>query len=278
MKKLVLSGMVFIFLLFMFGCSSKNQEPHNPSNLFQNGLMAVCEVDGLCGFINESGKVVIDLAYDRVSMFSSGYAQVSYAGDMGIINTRGKEIIPVQYDFAGSFPTKGFMKYSVEFQPSESFDQRYHYVNMYGKPIKDSVVYELMGYDDSTLVMSRDYLGSGKYSDYYFKRVSDGSIVIEDIVMAAKEAYSESNLVCISTTSNCRLIDENGSFLTARYYRYPFVAYGEDLYAVKSGSKFGLINGNGDELIPFLYDSPIRFNEAGVSLIRIDRGSNPDYY
>ena len=270
--------MILIPMAFMMSCTPKNDEPYQASNLFHNGLLAVCDLENYCGYINQDGEVAIDLKYSHTSDFLYGYAQVSSAGKLGIIDTHGKEVIPLQYDFAGHRADLGYLMYTNHITILDSVDEPYRYTDLRGRPIEDSEAYKRMGYDDATLVMKHNYSGSGPFPGYYFERISDGSIVIEEVGYALKDAYKESNIVCSSSHVFCRLIDENGEYVAETYYSYPYLAFGDEMYTVMRGSKRGVINGNGDVIVPFEYDSIITFNDEGVALLKIERGTEGDLY
>lgn len=55
------------------------------------------------GFINKTGKVVIDFQYDWAEQFFDGLAMVSKNGKYGYVNTDGKVAIPLQYEGADHF-------------------------------------------------------------------------------------------------------------------------------------------------------------------------------
>ncbi len=278
MKKILLLWMTLIPLVFLMSCTPKNDEPYSASNLFHNGLLSVCNLDNYCGYINQDGEVAIELKYSHTSDFVDGYAQVSFASKLGVIDTSGKEVIPLQYDYAGHRADLGYLMYSDYLSTLESVYEPYHYTDLSGRPIEDIKAYKLMGYNDATLVKKHDYSGSGQFPGYYFERISDGTIVIEEVGYALKDAYQESNIVCSSSHIFCRLIDENGDYITETYYSYPYLAYGDEMYTVMRGSKRGVINGSGDVIIPFEYDSIIFFNDEGVALLKIEGGTSGDLY
>jgi len=57
----------------------------------------VCK-DGLWGFAEDSGRIVIQPKYDSVDEFSEGRATVGLNGMMGLVDRNGNEIVPVEYD------------------------------------------------------------------------------------------------------------------------------------------------------------------------------------
>ena len=52
---------------------------------------------GKWGFVNVSGKEVIPVVFDEVSIFMDGYTKVTLDGNCGILNKKGEEVIPIIY-------------------------------------------------------------------------------------------------------------------------------------------------------------------------------------
>ena len=55
------------------------------------------------GFIDKSGKIVVDFQYDWAEQFFDGLAMVSKDGKHGYVNTAGEVDIPLQFDGADHF-------------------------------------------------------------------------------------------------------------------------------------------------------------------------------
>jgi hypothetical protein len=70
---------------------------------FHNGIAAVMK-NGQYGYIDFTGKVLIDFQFMNARSFSEGLAPVSNAKNLwGYIDDKGKMVINPQYDFADSF-------------------------------------------------------------------------------------------------------------------------------------------------------------------------------
>ena len=63
--------------------------------------------DGLWGFINLSGEVVLETKYDDVNSFSLNYAPVCEDGKWGYIDISGNEVIEPKYTNAYCFYVDG---------------------------------------------------------------------------------------------------------------------------------------------------------------------------
>ncbi|MDD4688869.1 MAG: WG repeat-containing protein [Eubacteriales bacterium] len=69
---------------------------------------AYVEKDGKCGFINESGDLIVPCIYDKALYFSQGYAKVCLDDKWGYVDTTGEVVIPLMYDWAISFDESGY--------------------------------------------------------------------------------------------------------------------------------------------------------------------------
>jgi len=85
---------------------------YDNTNAFAEGLAAV-QADGLWGFIDTSGEVVIPHIYDTIrSTFINGTIAVSRDGLWGIIDTAGAYILPPTHDWI-NWPVNGFAAFST---------------------------------------------------------------------------------------------------------------------------------------------------------------------
>lgn len=55
------------------------------------------------GYVDSTGKVVIEAKFERARAFHNGIAAVQVDGKMGFINKKGEWVIPPTYDFIGDF-------------------------------------------------------------------------------------------------------------------------------------------------------------------------------
>jgi hypothetical protein len=70
---------------------------------FGDGLAPVYSNDKkLWGYVNQSGKLVMEYQFEDIRPFKHGYAAVKKEGRWGLLNTAGKEILPFEYRKAPS--------------------------------------------------------------------------------------------------------------------------------------------------------------------------------
>lgn len=76
-------------------------------HIFNDTTYAAVMLNGKWGFIDSSGKMVIDPQYEDARSFANGYAAVRKDGKWGFINTEGKMIIEPQFENAKDFNDHG---------------------------------------------------------------------------------------------------------------------------------------------------------------------------
>ena len=65
---------------------------------FQHGI-AVVQMDGKWGIINQKGIEITPPKYDKISQFEEGYAKVRIKGFNGLTDTNGKSIVQPEYEY-----------------------------------------------------------------------------------------------------------------------------------------------------------------------------------
>ena len=63
---------------------------------FSEGLAAVWFIDGKCGYIDTTGRFVIEPCFDTAGPFVHGLARVAKAGRKGFIDENGKAVVPIR--------------------------------------------------------------------------------------------------------------------------------------------------------------------------------------
>lgn len=71
-------------------------------NKYENARFPV-SLNGLWGYINSKGRLVIDPAYDDAMEFSEGLAEVEFKDKWGYVDVSGTLVIPLEYDSVSEF-------------------------------------------------------------------------------------------------------------------------------------------------------------------------------
>ena len=127
---------------------------------FSEGLAAVKNENGLWGFIDPTGTVILPFEWTGIMIphFSDGLAAVEKDNAMGYINKAGEEIIPCQYEFCNGFP-HGYALvqddsglFFIDTTGSEAFPELPHAVQA-DSFREDGIAY--LGYEDHTGYFTR---------------------------------------------------------------------------------------------------------------------------
>lgn len=120
---------IICILFYLIPCLGQAQNQYN--------LLVPIRANGLWGFIDTAGRVVITPKFLSAGDFSEGLAPVRIAGSYGYVNEKGKMQIKAQFDYAESFidglgkvwidakpffvDKKGRLTYSNQFQKINGF-------------------------------------------------------------------------------------------------------------------------------------------------------------
>ncbi len=224
------------------------------------------------GFIDKSGKVVIEPQFDiesewdkvyhsRSGAFSEGLALVKKDGKWGFIDKNGKMVIEPQFDEAGDF-FEGFA--CVE------KDGKWGFIDKSGKMVIEPQ-FDYPGYFSEGLAQ---VIKDGKYGyidksgkvviEPQFDRVRQVFNFSEGLAQVEKDYYSADNLPR-ADDYNWGYIDKNGKVVIEPQFNY-VSAFSEGLALVKKDGKWGFIDKNGKMVIEPQFDNAREFSEgfAGV--------------
>lgn len=70
---------------------------------FSEGLAAISNTDFKVGYMDSTGKIVIELLYDEPDVFREGYAKITEKGKFGYINKYGVLVTVIEFHQARSF-------------------------------------------------------------------------------------------------------------------------------------------------------------------------------
>lgn len=189
---------------------------------FSEGLAAVMDENNRYGYINTKGETVIPFVYNSAEPFSEGLAAVADENDLyGYINAKGETVIPHQYRNGFSFH-EGLAAVRNE-------NRRYGYINAKGE----------------TIIPHR-YLNVGSFH--------------EGIAIAVRNATDKSVL----------FLDPSGNVLPLGDYSFASNCH-NGTFAVKKDGRFGIIDKNGNVIIDFIYDDALPFDNNGIASVRSNR-------
>ena len=211
------------------------------ANGFSSGLAAVKQ-NGEWIYIRKDGTAAFDCAFEDATMFSEGMAAVKENGKWGYINTSGETVVEFIYEDAHCF-SEGTAAVCLSIDSQETWQ----YISK-----------------DGTLLFTVPYVD-----------VSDGRT---ECIGEFKNGYAmiSSSLYCLIDRSGNTVLGDNSAFLTLfSEYDNAFgvvPAYIPVEVAGKPGKKYGYIDINGNEILPFRFDytSALKGNLAMVMEYKAD--------
>lgn len=212
--------------------------------------------NNLWGYINDLSEEIISCQYEDYCYFSEGLAAVCKNGKWGFINKKNEIIIPFIYDTVENFSsfTNGLAIVKK--------DAKVGLINKNG----DIVVPFIYDNMDSTLSPDLKIWGAklnGKWG--FIDR--DGNEILPFIYDEVEGTEDETYLVKINgkqgTVDGIRQIQTT----PCQYDEIEYYLYFNDskLAKVKNGDKYGLINKNGELIVPLIYSKIIE-HEKGFAV------------
>lgn len=217
-------------------------------NDFSEGLAGVavndCKNEGCKGFIDTTGKIVIEPQFRTVGEFKDGLAEVRMADDnWGVIDRTGKFIVPPIYD--GIFPMREGIGIAMVIKNKKpgSLDQKISdfesvLFDRTGKTIARVPFFVLGGFSEG-LALIRGEQGMG-FID------KTGKVVIEPKFESGFDFGG--GLAPVRINGKWGFIDKAGKFIIEPQYRKAY-AFSEGLAKVELDGKSGFIDSAGKTVI-----------------------------
>lgn len=221
-----------------------------------DGLI-VAQKDGKWGCINEKGKEVFDFEFDTIDNFYDGFAAAKKGGRWGVINSKGKTVINFKYEKLLVIGNKIFLFKS---------DGKWGLSDLNGKILVENQ-YENVGLASNHIVSVKK---AGKWGGID----KNGKVVIP-FKYDYSFAFIDEKLAPVCKDGKYGYIDITGKLIIPFEYSYAS-SFIDGIAVVKQHDKFGYINESGDTIIPFMYDWATPFDE-GIACVTEDF-DDPSYY
>jgi len=164
---------------------------------FYDGFVAVGR-KGKWGFIGTDGKILGELKYDKVNLFSHGYAAVRYKGEWLIIDKSGNETKP---EIDNIEDIRVFKEGLAPFKTLDN--KKMGYIDTEGK-IAVNPLYISLGYFSSGLAWVKTISNKIGYID------KQGNLKIDPVFNDAKDFDEESGLARVKKGDIWTYIDKTG--------------------------------------------------------------------
>ena len=249
---LILTYLLFTFLLA--SCQNKKNDKNDIMEEYE-GELRYTRINGLYGFENEEGKLMIEAKYTGVGNFFENRASVSINDKWGFIDTHGKIIVPLIYDYVDKF---SFGMAYVKLNGKKGF------VNKDGKlviPIKYDHTSEFNEFGLSnvgTIIATKGNLNINKYGLIN----KDGKEILPiaydgiDIFVEAKP----SEVAVITNNGMAGIVNKQGQIIIPIKYDADMIIYEtpclllKGIIRVKMANKYALFNMANEKITLFTYD------------------------
>lgn len=283
------------------GCVDKDGNEIIPCNYtyvssFSEDLALVVKNESLFGFVDKQGKEVIPCEYENANSFSEGLAVIKKDGLYGFIDKQGKEVIPCKYTYAHSFSeglaavektdTDGLPKGGyIDSKGNEVIPCIYNVANgMHSFSNGIAVVMdeqgflggidtkgkEILPFVYGDIQVFKDRLLAREATLYEYKLFDkDGNAITTPSY--DKISFTEYGWFMVIKDGKLGIMDEGKTVVEPKYnvdwsiYYTPFV---DGISVIGINGKYGAINQQGGEIIPFIYDNLQNFSE-GLALAKI---------
>lgn len=219
------STLLLLISLLVIGCQVDTQLYSKETEK----LFPIVE-NGLWGYINKLGEVVIKPQFRCAGQFSEGLASVRLNGTYGFIDGTGNFVIEPLYDIA----------YSFEYGQAKVYlDAKPYYIDKKGQIIFEHNFSEIVGFDENGFSVVKTQTGS-------YGVIDRRGVIVVDTVF--QEISSFSNGIAVVTGRN----------------HTPYSHKGE-----KQVYEKGVVNSKGEFVVPFGVYQDIREYKNGYAKVRL---------
>jgi hypothetical protein len=246
---------------------------YESAQAFDSGLGAV-RLNGKTGFVSETGETVIPPTFDSIksgalmgTWHCDALAVASENGAMGIINRKGEWVLPAKYQNVMLSISMAASRQSVGDEVIGKFEVEpggCGLISVSGRIVAQPVFKEINEYTDG-IAAARDSNGKWGFINL------DGEWVIAPQYAAVHDFRGA--LANVSTNDQSFAISREGKVIGKACKVLKTLVGTEldiipDRYVVKKDGKWGLLDGEFNELLPFEYDDIDRWGDTTNIVVR----------
>lgn len=227
---------VLLEIILALPYTSSLAETENPTNLWP-----VCK-DGLYGFVDRQGRMVIPAKYEYAGSFSEGLAAVCKNHRYGFVDASGRVVVSPRYEYVHPF-SEGY----ALVRKAKTFG----FINKSGKLVITNRYQKLYPFSDGRALFCAN--GKWGFIDHQGKTII--SARYEDAL-----PFSE-GLAAVCDKGKWGFINTQGNIVIAPQYQLA-KPFGNGLAAVLQNGKWGFVDQNGNMKIQPKYISGAVFSEG----------------
>jgi hypothetical protein len=243
---------------------------------------------GKWGFINNDGSIVVEPKFDFVYQFYKGAAIAKYKGKWGVINTKGEFLIKPEYYKVERIERDGQVFFYV-YKPQP----RFGIIDTSGRTLLYPEYHRARNFVEDRLAVKTKkgwtFLDKNlmPICNANFDEVRDFSNGLAAVMQNRKWGYINKSgslvIPCIyrevidfkcerawaQTKGTWQLIDKSGRPIGKNLFKYPSEFNANYSIAKKEkGSKYGVVNTNGEFVIRPRFHQANGFNKYGISIVK----------
>ena len=218
---------------------------------FSEGLAEVCDARN-CGYLNQTGELVIPMKFESGDPFRDGFASVRVCGKVGFINSYGNFVIPAVFDAVDGY---GF----VDGLAAVRVGEKWGYIDKTGSRVIAPKFSEVTRFSDG-----RASVHFGKNGDKMWFIDTRGEMIFP--LTAGSSEFSE-GLAPMAQNRLYGFADTEGHTVIPAQFDY-VVPFSESLAGVVKDARWGFIAKNGRMVITPQFDYASRFH-AGMAVVEV---------
>lgn len=215
-------------------------------NVLSDGGYYAWDYNDKCGYLDKSGNVVIPFRYDEAGDFNNGLAIVKLNEKYGLIDREGNEVLPIKFD-------------SIRIDDNNTIvlEESGKWYLLDGKTFeKISNEYDFIGFGDEIYPVKRD------------NKIGIISKTGREIASPMYDSYDNyyngavKDYIWVKQGEEWFCLDTQGKDKFATSFEW-VSTFKHGLASVQKDGKFGVIDYNGNVVVPFIFDST-RVIEKGL--------------
>lgn len=255
--------------------------------------LAMIELNGKRGYIDSSGTQIISINYSNSWTFNEGFARVLIKGQYSFIDKNGREITNKRFynahDFSdglaavknsdkkwGFIDKNGNEIIDLIYEDAKTFAEgvavvklngKWGFIDLDGNDITPFIFDDIWTFKEDLKTLSEGL--ARVYLDNKWGFINRSGEIIIDFQYQEALSFNE-GLAAVSLDYYYGFIDIQNQFVIPPKYDNA-KSFSENLAAVKFRyGKWGFVNKNGEEIIPFKYDDVISCFKHGLARVQVD--------
>jgi len=264
--------------------------PYDLIENFREGLAVVKNNNEGCGYIDQTGKQIIQLKYDVACRFSENLAAVKLNDKWTYINKHG-ECVLHSYELARSFQNG---------LAAVQKNGNWHFIDREGRTVNQIGFTHCLDYNhglaviklngkfgaidtDGNLVIKNKYTLLDDFSEGFarvkiknrFGFISLDDVFIVDPIYSSAESFSE-NRAAVKFKNSWGFINSRNEIVVPFSFDFTSIGYKEGFCFVGKNNKIGVIDMNGNTKVPFVFKSGLAGNceysfKNGYAYVSLDQ-------